>query len=128
MMMPVDIGQRIGQNLARIMKVSSLTHGQVAARAGLSQPTVSALVGGQTKDPPIGTLLKITQALSLPLDDLLADVTPADVDETERLSNDRLTALERDLAALNDRVALVLDQMPVLVSAPRRTGKRSQPK
>lgn len=125
-MLSVDVGERIGVNVARLPKERGWTQGQVAAKAGLSQPVISDLAGGRTKDPPISTLLKVSTAFSVELGVLLANMTSQDVDETPVRSPD-LDALRIDLAALNERVAPVLDLMPQLEALLHHVGKPKRP-
>ncbi len=51
-----------------------LSQGQVALAAGLTQPVISHLVTGLTKDPPISTVIKLSALPGLPLDVLLSGI------------------------------------------------------
>lgn len=123
-MVPVEIGERIGLNVARLMKQQALTQGQVAAKAGLSQPVISDLARGKTKDPPITTLLKVSGAFAVDVTVLLADITPQDVAETESqfVALEEFRALKVDVANLNKRLALVLDRLPPAEGDQRQHG------
>ena len=117
-----NIGKTVGAKIARVMASLRLTQGQVAAKADLSQPTVSALVGGMTKDPPLSTVLKVAKALELSIDELL-DLAPASEalaqalaaplpanSLVERLS-DRVNSLEMELLETARIQRTILDEL-----------------
>jgi transcriptional regulator with XRE-family HTH domain len=97
MMAPtMAIGRDIGEKLARIAAAQRLTQGQVAVKAKLSQPTVSALFNGAIKDPPISTVLKTAQALGVTLDQIVG-LTPLPAPEVVEPAQDEIPAWGRDL-------------------------------
>ena len=128
------IGRDVGEKLRLLAQQQRLTQGQVAQKAHLSQPTVSALFGGSIKDPPISTVLKAAQALGVTVDQVLG-LTPLPMADQEPLADEDLRAqvawLTKSVRQLLERgeadrliVAAALEEEAREEQQPKREGSR----
>ncbi len=68
---PVDATSHLARNVAALRHARGLTQQHLAAAAGVPRSTVTSLESG-TGNPSLQSLLKVAQALAVPLDELLA--------------------------------------------------------
>jgi len=59
------------KNLAKLRKGKGFTQEGLARKANISYHTIIKLESGRIKDPRVGTLLKLAEALSVSTDKLL---------------------------------------------------------
>lgn len=129
-MLAVTIGREIGAKLAQLAKAKKLTQGQVAMKARLSQPTISALFNGAIQDPPIGTVVKVAGALEVSIDQLLgsepiAAAAPPEGEAKVKQLEDDLGAVTRELRDLARRMQPLLDEREAgQVARPQRRSLR----
>src|SRR5579884_3230769 len=98
-MAEVRPGPAIGKRIEAIMSARGFTQGQIAVRAGMSQPTVHKIIAGKIEDPALSVVLRIARALGVGVDVLLSDVVlPESLEE-------QVADLQEKLAALNERVS-----------------------
>src|SRR5687767_3072808 len=64
------VGAEYGENLRRLMARVGLTIAQLAARSGLDQRTVQAILQGRNKRPHARTLQKLAAGLDASVDEL----------------------------------------------------------
>jgi transcriptional regulator with XRE-family HTH domain len=70
-MMAPMIGREIGERAKTLLAQRGLTQGQLAIKSGLNQATISKLMAGGVKDPPVGTVIRVATALDASLYALL---------------------------------------------------------
>ena len=67
--------QDIGDNVRRHMKIRGLTIPQLSAKMGMGTAALSNLLNGKA-EPKSSTLIKLSEALAVPFQELLADAPP----------------------------------------------------
>lgn len=83
----------LGERVARLRKVRSITQAQLAEALGVSQQTVQAYEVGRRRIP-VSTLRLLAKALSVSLDELMAEGERAPVPQLQR-QLERIRALPR---------------------------------
>lgn len=71
----------VSDKITELKKQKGLTNAKLAELSGVPLGTVSKIVSGQTKDPQIGALVAIANALDCSIEDFV-DETPAENKET----------------------------------------------
>lgn len=66
------------EKLAYIKKLRHLTTEEIAQQSGVPLGTLNKIFSGQTKNPAVGPVDKITQVLRIPIHYLLDDELPID--------------------------------------------------
>lgn len=89
----MNITDKIAANLAQLMVQRGLNNRSLADRSGLNETAVRDILKGRSKNPTIGTLSKMADALNVPLESLWG------VTEDDRIS---FLALMRELRDLDD--------------------------
>jgi transcriptional regulator with XRE-family HTH domain len=73
MALMTDPAKVVAANLRRIMAQLGVTHAELAQRAEMQQPRISAILRGD-HDPRVGTVDRLARALGVPLAMLLHPV------------------------------------------------------
>jgi transcriptional regulator with XRE-family HTH domain len=66
----------LAENLKRLRKARNLTQQKLAQEAGVSLIVVTKVEQGFTKDPAMSSLVKLADALSVSIDDLIGRTVP----------------------------------------------------
>lgn len=119
MMMPmaefdkdVRLGRQLGDRLETLRRAHNWTQGQIAYKTGLNKATVSQMLAGARKDPPIGTVMRFAEAFGVTLDELMG-LKPLQIPEpAEAEPADRLAKLEAEAA----KVPQLAEQVAELAS------------
>ena len=62
-----------GQRLKMFRELAGLTQGELARRAGINRPTITALENGRQLDVTLETARRLARALKISLDRLVGD-------------------------------------------------------
>ncbi len=66
----------LGNRINEAMRARGLNKVELAELSGLSQPMVTLITTGKTKDPGISKVVAISKALQVPIDLIVSDTPP----------------------------------------------------
>lgn len=82
--MPYVSTLRLGELLAVARELKGWTLRELEAKCGVSNPLLSQIETGKVKDPGFGTIIKISDALGIPVERLAACVRPSAANAIKR--------------------------------------------
>ena len=94
-------------NLKNLKKEKGMSTKQIVEKTGLPEKTVSRILSGETDNPRIDTLHRITTALGVYLDDIFAESTVVVAPKTLAEVKENADALKIENTELKEAVALL---------------------
>lgn len=123
------IGRELADRLEALRRAHKMTQGQLAYKTGMDKSTISQILAGARKDPPIGTVMRFAKAFDVTLDELVG-LKPLLIPELpEAVEEDaaRLAKLEAQVAqvpALAEQVANLAATMREYLQGQQAADKR----
>ena len=101
-------------NLKRIKKEKGMSTKQIVEKTGLPEKTISRILSGETDNPRIDTLHRITTALDVYLDDILADTNVVVAHHTFAEVKENADFVSVENKELKEAVALLTKEIEML--------------
>ena len=101
-------------NLKSLKKEKGMSTKQIVEKTGLPEKTISRIFSGETENPRIDTLHRITTALGVYLDDIFADANVVVAHQSFAEVNENAATLEIENKELKEAVALLTNEIEML--------------